>query len=61
MHTSISVETFSGKISASIGSSKEIAVEQEEEEEEYYDDDDDTKFVKSRLAVGKYLKSINKN
>ena len=43
------METFSGKISASIGSSKEIAG-LNKKKKNYYDDDD-TKFVKSRLAV----------
>ena len=43
------METFSGKISASIGSSKEIAGLNKKKKNNY--DDDDTKFVKSRLAV----------
>ena len=43
------MKTFSGKISASIGSSKEIAGLNETKNN--YDDDDDMKFVKSRLAV----------
>ena len=46
------METFSGKISASTGFSKDIySGFEQEEEEEYYYDDDDTKFVKSRLAI----------
>ena len=47
MYTSpSSVETFSGKIGASIGSRKEIACLNKKN-----NDDDDMKFVKSRLAV----------
>ena len=45
------METFSGKISASIGSSKEIAGLNQKKNYYYYDDDDGTEFVKSRLAV----------
>ena len=47
------METFSGKISASIGSTKEIAglnKKKKKKKKNYYDDDD-TKFVKSHLAV----------
>ena len=45
------METFSGKISASIGSSKEIAGLNKKKKKKNNYDDDDTKFVKSRLAV----------
>ena len=47
------METFSGKISASIDSSKEIEGlnKKKNKNKNYYYDDDDTKFVKLRLAV----------
>ena len=43
------METFSGKISALVGSGKEIAGLNKKKKNNY--DDDDTKFVKSHLAV----------
>ena len=47
-----SVETFSGNISTSNCSSKEIAgLDKKKKKKKNYYDDDDRKFVKSRLAV----------